>query len=207
MPITSAIARIAAVPLAKLIALVLSVATLAFAAAGCGGGGSDSSSGTEPDAWAADICGSLQTWTNDIKSGSQKLGDDLRNTTDPKAAKEKVVSYLEDVKDSTHTMVDDVKTAGAPAVEKGQAIQTDLEDGLAEARDGFDRAVESAKKIDTSSVSGLATGLGNLSQQIQTELAQVSNNFHDLKSKYDVGELNDAISNEPACKPFLSRSS
>jgi hypothetical protein len=192
-------------PRVRLTVIVLSLATLAFAAAGCGGGGdSSSSSGTDAETWAAETCGALQTWTDDIKSGGEKLGDDLRNTSDPKAAKERVVSYLEDVKDSTHTMVDDVKDAGAPAVEKGEAIQKDLEDGLSEARDGFDRAVESAKKIDTSSLRSFTTTLGSLSQQIQTELGQVSNNFDDLKTKYDFGELDDAMSNEPACKPFLS---
>ena len=62
----------------RLSALVLSVAALALAAAGCGGGGdsSSSSSGTDAKTWAKDVCGALDTWTNDVKSGSQNLSDD-----------------------------------------------------------------------------------------------------------------------------------
>jgi hypothetical protein len=72
MPTTSAIVRIVSVPLARLIALVLSVATLAFAAAGCGGRGKRQLVGHEPGYLGRpDVCGALQTWTNDIKSKSQ----------------------------------------------------------------------------------------------------------------------------------------
>ena len=57
------------------------MAALAFAAAGCGGGGGGSSaSGTKPETWAADVCGALQTWTDDLKSGSQNA--ELRPQTE-----------------------------------------------------------------------------------------------------------------------------
>ncbi len=192
----------------RLSALVLSVAALGLAAAGCGGGGdsSSSSSGTDAETWAKDVCGALETWTNDVKSGSQNLSDDLRSSGDPKEAKDKVVAYLENVQNSTETMVDDVKAAGAPAVEKGEAIQEDIENGLSEARDSFDQAVESAKKIDTSNLRAFATGLSNLSQQIQTQMSKASGDLKGLEGKYDVGELNDALQNEPSCKSIVSSS-
>ena len=114
------------------------------------------------------------------------------------------MAYLEDVQGSTETMVDDVKAAGSPAVDKGEAIQEDIENGLAEARDSFDQAVDSAKKIDTSNLRAFATGLSNLSQQIQTQLSQASGDLKGLEGKYDVGELNDALKNEPSCKSFTS---
>ena len=190
------------------IVLALSVVLLALAAAGCGGGGdsSSSSSGTDADTWAKDVCGALDTWSNDIQSGSKDLGDALQDTSSPKDAKEKVVTYLEDVQDSTDTMVDDVKAAGTPAIEKGQEIQDDLENGLTEARDSFNEAVESAKKIDTSNLRAFTTGLSNLSQQIQTQLSKASGDLKGLESKYDVGELNDALKNEPSCKSIVSQS-
>jgi hypothetical protein len=200
--------RIAVVLLSRIV-LASSVVLLALAAAGCGGGSDDSSSsssGTDAKTWAKDVCGALDTWSNDVKSGSKDLGDALRDTSSPKDAKDKVVAYLEDVQDSTETMVDDVKAAGTPAIEKGQAIQDDLENGLEEARDSFDQAVESAKKIDTSNLRAFTTGLSNLSQQIQTQLTQASGDLKGLENKYDVGELNDALKNEPSCKSIVSSS-
>jgi len=191
------------------IVLAFSVVLLALAAAGCGGGSDDSnssSSGTDAKTWAKDVCGALDTWSNDVKSGSKVLGDALQDTSSPKDAKDKVVAYLEDVQDSTETMVDDVKSAGTPAIEKGEAIQDDLENGLEEARDSFDQAVQSAKKIDTSNLRAFTTGLSNLSQQIQTQLTQASGDLKGLENKYDVGELNDALQNEPSCKSIVSSS-
>ena len=205
MPTTSAIVRIVSVPLARLIALVLSVATLAFAAAGCGGGGSDSSSGTNPDTWAADVCGALQTWTNDIKSKSQALSSDLGSSSDFKAAKQKVVSFLEDVKQSTQTMVDDVKAAGAPSTKNGKTIQSELESGLTGVRDTFDHAATQAKQLDTSNPRAFVNGVTDLSQQIQTEGQDVAKHFQNVEDTG--GELNDAIKNEPSCKGFTSGSS
>ena len=104
------------------IVLASSVVLLALAAAGCGGGSNDSSSsssGTDAKTWAKDVCGALDTWSTDVKSGSKDLGESLRNTSSPKDAKDKVVAYLEDVQDSTKTMVDDVKGAGTPADREG----------------------------------------------------------------------------------------
>jgi len=201
----SATGRIAVVLVPRIV-FALFIVLLALAAAGCGGGSEDSSSsssGTDAETWAKDVCGALNTWSNDVKSGSTDLGKALRDTSSPKDAKDKVVAYLEDVQDSTETMVDDVKAAGTPAIEKGEAIQDDLENGLEEARESFDEAVESAKKIDTSNLRAFTTGLSNLSQQIQTQLSNASGDLKGLEDKYDVGELDDALRNEPACKSVV----
>jgi len=189
--------------LARLIALVLSVATLAFAAAGCGGGGSsDSSSGTKPETWAADVCGALQTWSNDIKSKSQELSSNLGSSSDFKSAKQKVVAFLEDTKQSTQKMVDDVKAAGAPATDNGKTIQSELESGLTAVRNTFDHAAQQAKQLDTSNPRAFVNGVTTLSQQLQTEGQDVQKHFQNVEDT--AGELNDAIKNEPSCKPFTS---
>ena len=117
---------------ARLLALLLSIAVLAFAAAGCGGGGGSSASGTKPETWSATVCGALQTWTDDLKSGSQNLSADLGKSSDLKSVKQKLVAFLENAEQSTQKMVQDVKAAGAPAVKDGPAIQSDLENGLTE---------------------------------------------------------------------------
>ena len=67
-------------------------------------------------------------------------------------------------------MVQDVKAAGAPAVKDGAAIQSDLENGLTEAQNSFQRAVAKAKKLPTNDPAALTTGLTSLGTQIQSEL-------------------------------------
>lgn len=191
-------------PLARLLVLVLSVATLAFAAAGCGGG-SSSSSGTDPKIWAADVCGALSTWTNDLRTKSQSLSSDLQSSGDLKQVKSKLVTFLDDAKASTQKMVDDVKAAGRPEGKNGTTVQQELESGLTQARDTLDNAESKAKDLDTSNPRAFLTGVSNLGQQVQTELQKTAEHFKSIESTSS--DLDKAITNEPACKPFLSNSS
>jgi len=190
----------------RLVVILVSAAVLAFAAAGCGGGGGDSSaSGTKPEAWASDVCGALLTWQKDLTSGSQQLGTDIRSSGDVKSIKTKLVAFLQDAELSTEKMVDEVKSAGAPSVKDGAAIQSDLEKGLSQASDSFDRAVTQAKKLPTNNPQALATGLGTLAQTIQSELTATGNHFSSLDTKYDTTELKQAMADEPSCNSFLRR--
>ena len=50
------------------------------------------------------------------------------------------------------------------------------------------------------------TGLGTLAQTIQSELTATGQHFSSLENKYDFGEVNNAMADEPACKPFVSSS-
>lgn len=189
--------------------ILLSAAALAFAAVGCGGdgGGDSSASGTKPEEWASSVCGALQTWEDDLKAGSQQLSADLRSSSDLKSVKQKLVTFLENAEQSTKEMVSDVKAAGAPDVKDGEAIHRDLESGLTEAQTSFERAVTQAKKLPTNDPQALTTGLTTLAGRIQTELTATGKHFSDLEGKYDVGDLNEAMTDEPACKPFVSSSS
>src|SRR5262245_51050051 len=180
---------------------------LAFAAAGCGGGGSSSSaSGTKPETWSATVCGALQTWEGDLESGSQQLSTEIRGSSDLKSVKRKLIAFLENAEQSTETMVGHVKAAGAPAVKDGPAIQQDLESGLTGARTSFQRAVKQAKKLPTNNPQALTMGLTKLAQKIQNELNATGQQFSNLETKYDLGDLNSAMADEPACKPFVSSS-
>jgi hypothetical protein len=193
------------VPLARLLAFLLAAGVLAFAAAGCGGGDDSGSSGTDPDTWAADVCGALTTWGDDVKSKSQALSSDLQSSGDLKGVKDKLVAFLDDVQASTQEMVDDVKAAGPPAAEDGTRVQEDLESGLTEARDALNHAADTAGELDTSNPSAFLKGVQNLAQQVQDELTATAQHFKSLEST--AGDLDEAIKDEPACEPLVSGSS
>ena len=192
----------------RLLALLSVVATLAFAAVGCGGGssGSSAASGSKPETWATDVCGALKIWESDLESGSEQLSSDIRSSSDLKSVKRKLVAFLQNAQKSTDTMVTDVKAAGAPAVKDGPAIQRDLVAGLTQADNSFQRAVAQAKKLPTNDPQALTKGLSTLAAKIQGELNATGQQFSDLETKYDLGDLNQALADEPACKPFVSSS-
>jgi len=192
----------------RLVALLSVLATLAFAAAGCGDSGSSSStSGTKPETWSASVCSALQTWESDLRKGSQQLISDIHTSRDLKSVKQKLVAYLQRSEQGSAKMVDQVKAAGAPAVKDGPALQRDLVSGLTRARTSFQRAVAQAKKLPTNNPRAMTTGLSTIPETIQSELAATSQRFSNLDTKYDLGDLNEAMAKEPACKPFVSTSS
>jgi len=192
----------------RLLALLSMLVALGFAAAGCGGGGgsSSSASGTKPETWASSVCGALQTWGDDLKSGSQQLSTDIRSSKDLKSVKQKLVAFLEDAQQSSEKMINQVKAAGAPAIKDGPALQRDLESGLIGPRASFAHAVAQAKKLPTDNSQALSNGLSTLARTIETELTATGRHFSNLDSKYDLGDLNKAMADEPACKPFVSSS-
>lgn len=180
----------------RLLALLSVLVPLAFAAAGCGGGGGDSStiSGTKPETWATTVCGALQAWKTDLNARGQKLSSDIRSSNDVKSVKQKVIVTLRKAEQNTAKLIEQVNAAGTPAVKDGPAIQRDLASGLAQAHKSFQRALAHAKKLPTNNSEAFIRGLAALPQ------------FSSSKTNYDLGELDRAMADEPACKPFVSSS-
>jgi hypothetical protein len=189
------------------VVIVCSAVALALAAAGCGGGGGDksSTSGTKSEAWAPQVCNALLTWERDLKSGSEQMSSDIRNSSNLKAVKTRLVAFLQSAEQSSEKMVAEVKGAGAPAVKDGPALQNDLVSGLSQTSASFKRAVTQAKKLPTNNPQALATGMTTLAQSIQSKLTAAGTHFSNLDTKYDTTELKQAMADEPACKSFISR--
>jgi hypothetical protein len=185
--------------LAQTLAVFLCASTLALAAAGCGGGGGTSYSGTEPDAWAATVCGALGDWATGLKADSDQLGTSLSGTRDLNVVKQKFVAFLERAESSSRTMVTRISGAGAPAVKDGEAIQEQLVSGLAGAQASFARAIARAEKLSTTNPQAFATGVQSLGSDVQEELTAVGEKFNSLGDRYDDDDLNEATSKEPAC--------
>ena len=114
------------------------------------------------------------------------------------------MTYLEDVQDSTDTMVDDVKAAGTPAIEKGQEIQDDLENGLTEARGSFNEAVE-ARRRSTPATCERSPRACPVSASRSRPSSKASGGPQEAREQaYDVGELN-GVTHEPSCKSIVSQ--
>ena len=182
--------------------LLLAVScALATAAAGCGGSdGATSFSGTSPDAWAATVCGGLSEWTQSLRADSQMLSAGIAGGGNLKTARSKLVLYLQHAEQNTRKMHEKVRSAGAPAVKDGEAIQHELEAGLKRAETSFEQARAKAKKLPTDDSQGFFKGFLALGQDVQTELTSTGRAFDGLSDKYDAKELNEAVAKQPACK-------
>ena len=194
-------------PLRTLV-LLLSLVVLAFAAAGCGGGGGGDDNGNgsaaAPDIWAASVCGALGNWVTSLQDGSRRLGTQMRETKDLKTVKARFVSFLEDAEQSSKELVDKVKEAGPPDVEQGEAIQEDLVTALEKVNESFSNAVDKAEKLSTDSLQSFSSGVGKLSQDVQSNLATTGEDFSTLSDRFQSTELDNATDGEPACQQFKS---
>ena len=179
--------------------IVPCICVLALPAAGCGGGGGGTKySGVSPDAWAATVCGALGDWTQGLQADSQALSSDLRNAKSIKSVKAKFVVFLTQAGTSADTMIEKIHGVGPPAVRDGDAIQSQLEEGLTKARASLTRAKTRANALPISDAQSFSSGVTALGQDVQNELTATGKTFEEL-DKYNNEDLNKATSAEPAC--------
>jgi len=175
--------------------LVTAVAVLALVAAGCGG--SDESSSASPtDEWADGFCTAITTWTDSLQSVTDQFSSPSSLSTSA------LEDAANDVKNSTETLVDDLRGLGAPDTESGQAVKDSI-DELSTTLESDVADIESA----ADGVSGL-TGLPSAITSITTSLSAMSTAFastlQTLESADAKGELQTALEDSPACADISS---
>jgi hypothetical protein len=187
----------------RMVVVFLTAIALAFAAAGCGGDSRDSAA-IPPDAWAASVCGALSDWVQDLNALSQELQPAMRNTRDLESVKEAFVTFLQDAEERFGGAVEKVDDAGAPDVPQGEAIHEDFVSALEEGEASFSRAVDKANDLPTNDLQSFASGVDELSQDVQENLTAAAKAFTNLSERST--ELDNATAGEPDCQRFKARS-
>lgn len=165
------------------IALFLCVITLAVS--GCGGG--DDTSAT--DEWAGDLCSSFTTWTDAAESATKSI------PSNPSA--DGLRSAVDDMKQATETLSDDLQGLDRPDTEAGQQAEEAIDELASNLDSGLD-------EIESESSGGLAA-LTTLSATLTTLAGQVSSTFDQLQQLDAAGELQNAFENADSCDEFRSR--
>jgi hypothetical protein len=175
-------------------------AAAAFAAAGCGGGDGGASGGADPEQYAADVCGAIANWQKELQSGATSMQSKLGAASSPADVKTQLVAFMETATNATDDMVAKVKEAGPPDVEDGEALQADLEQGLAAAQTAFAAARDDAKNLPTDNPAAFQAEAQKLGSTLSEEGTKIGQTFNGLSTKYDSQDLNQAFDKEPACK-------
>jgi hypothetical protein len=126
----------------------------------------------------------------------------MSDTKDLKAVKEAFVTFLTDAEEGFGEAVDKVEEAGPPDVPQGEAIQQDIVSSLEKVEQSFSSAVDRANELSTSSLQSFSSGVGELSQDVQKNLATTGENFGTLSDRFKSTELDKATNGEPACQQF-----
>ena len=168
--------------------LALSVLTVALAA-GCGGDdGGDGGSATAD--WANDVCEAVSTWSESVRTTAESLRS---GTPTPDGLKDAVDEF----RDSTQTLVDDLKGLGKPDTEAGDEAKEAL-DKLADDVDENVQKLEDAAD-DASGVEGIVAAATTISTTLATMGQQLSSTFSELEGLDASGELEDAFRDADSC--------
>lgn len=152
---------------AKLIAVL---ATVAVAVAGCGG---SSSSGVSAASYVKSVCSAATTWRNAIQSAGSKLQSGVTTKSLPKA-KTEYVAFVNSLVSATGQAVDQLKSAGSPAVSNGKQISGSLVHIFNEAKGTLSQAASQASALPTSSPHAFESAASKVVTSIRSSLAGMS---------------------------------
>jgi ElaB/YqjD/DUF883 family membrane-anchored ribosome-binding protein len=159
------------------------VVLAALALVGCAEDDESASEG-----YANDVCSALGTWVTDVQDTTQSLTDAGLATS-----REDVEAAVDDIGDSTQTLVDDLEELGAPETEDGQEAREELErlsTQLEAQVDTIRSAVDSG--AGAAAVSTVLTALSASADALQAA-------YDDLRELDPSGELQDAFANADDC--------
>jgi hypothetical protein len=181
--------------------LRVAVTTLlaALVVAGCGSGGEEAS-GADPEQYAADVCGAISDWQRELQTSATTMQSKLGAGSSPADVKTELVAFMEGATKSTDDMLAKVKEAGPPAVEDGEALQRDLEQGLGDAQKAFAQARDRAKELPTDDRAAFQREATALGTTLNQEGSRIGQTFNGLSTKYESEELDRAFDNEPSCR-------
>lgn len=167
-----------------LLRLALAALALVLVLAGCGG---DDESASEE--YAGDACSTLSTWVTDVE-------ETVRSLTDAGLAinREDLETALEETRDATATLSDDLQELGAPESEDGNEAQDELES----LSTTLERQVETVEEALSSS-GGLTAIAATVSAAISTAAAAVNQAYQDLQGLDPAGELSEAFEDSEDC--------
>lgn len=173
-------------------ASLLAVLAAALLAAGCGGSDDETPSATE---WADEVCSAMSTWIGSVSSATEALGDGG-------LSEDGFESAVDDVREATQTLTDDLQEAGRPDLDAGQEAEASL-DELADDIDENVQELESAVE-GVSGAGDVLNAVSLITGTLSTMADQVSTAFEQLGQLDGAGELEEAFEEADACSDLRS---
>ena len=155
-----------------------------------------------PAQWSAQVCTSLTDWSDELAGLSDEF--DPPDGASPKTVKAALVEFLGEAVDATDALIDDMESAGTPAVDHGKAIAKVFVRGFTRARELILEAQQGARRLPTADRATFEARGRAVFRALDRGGNEVEGVFDAAKARYDVPELNRAFNNEPACERLSS---
>jgi hypothetical protein len=126
----------------------------------------------------------------------------MENTRDLENVKEKYIGFLEDAERNSQELVDEVKSAGPPETDEGQALQSELVSALEKVQESFARAADRAEELPTTDGDSFRSGVGVLSNDVEKSLQAAGAFFKGIGERSP--EIEEAMDGNPRCGQFAN---
>ena len=159
-----------------------------------------------PDAYAADVCGSIGSWYDRINAASTTLVEDASaaDQQDPAAGTQLVIGFLDDAISFTDGLVADLERAGVPDTEAGAETSDRLVAGIEDVRTLFLDARNDTAALPTEDPEIVATGLEDIGASLQDSATAVGANFQEVLTSIDDPALSDAFETAGPCQELAA---
>jgi hypothetical protein len=161
-----------------------------------------------PDAYAADVCGSIGGWYDEINTASTALVQDAGSLTeeDPSAGKDLVVTFLDDAIGFTDDLIVDLEAAGVPDTESGEETAERLVAGIGDVRALFSGARDDTAALPADDPQAVAAGLQDIGTALQESATAVGANFQEVLGSIEDPELSEAFETAAPCQELSEAS-
>ena len=152
---------------------------------GCGGGADDGS----PEAWAGDVCGSLNNWFTDVDAALEGLTDEGLQLD--RADIEEAVEAVGDATDELGNDLDELPPLETESGQEAQEVVTDLRETL---RDDIE-VIEGALSGDSPPLEAVST----VAEALSSAAAALQQSYASLTELEPGSELESALADSEDC--------
>ncbi len=159
-----------------------------------------------PDAYAADVCGAIGSWYDQINTASTALVEDAGagDQQDPAAGKALVVGFLDRAIALTEDLVTDLEGAGVPDTAAGEETADRLVAGIEDVRTLFVDARDDTTALPTDDRAVLERGLEDIGTSLQDSATAVGSNFQEVLTSIEDPVLADAFESVGPCQELAT---
>ncbi|HWC69888.1 MAG TPA: hypothetical protein VG993_01870 [Actinomycetota bacterium] len=178
------------------------VVVLLMVLAACGGDSGDGGNDTEapaaaaPADYVAGLCTAITDYEADLEAQNSSFQEQFSSgTPSPGEAKDAIVAFLDEIRQRTRQLIDDVEALGTPDVDNGGEVRSALVGTFQQVVDLFDQAKADIEALPTDDPAAMAAGFA----EIGTKLQQAGTEIQSSLDGFESPELDEAAAEATAC--------
>lgn len=176
------------------IGLALAVVVIVVIAAGSGG---DDDSDQSAQEWAAEVCGDVHTWYEEVVS-IEGFFDGVGPGTGGLTGE--IEQRVDEIGAATQRLVEEIEAVGLPDTEAGREAEAIVRDLAASLERRVERVDEAVERASDGGLSATFTAITTALDEIDEGRTEIEHAVDRLRDLDPAGEIEQALEDAPACE-------